>query len=79
MAFFTHKRNARVTEKLYWKYAYYPFEAGNLANSRNLNTLGSIPMKWVVAWELDDDRDMWCEEIEVTQCQTCSRNMALAL
>ena len=56
MAFFTPERIARVAEKLYWKYAYDPFEAGNLANSRNVNTLGSIPMKWVVAWEVDDDR-----------------------
>ena len=21
-------------------------------------------MKWVVAWELDDDRGMWCLDIE---------------
>ena len=51
-------------QKDYLKYAYDPFEAGYLANSRNVNTRGSIPMKWVVAWELDDDRGMWCRDIE---------------
>ena len=58
--FFTPERNARVAERLYWKYAYEPFEAGNLTYFGNLNTLGAIPMKWVVAWEHDDDRGMWC-------------------
>ena len=51
MAFITPEQVARVAESLYWKYAYDSFEAGNLANLGNINTLGSIPMNWVVAWE----------------------------
>ena len=64
MASFTLGQIARVAERLYWKYADDHFEAGNLANSTNLNTLGAITMNWVVAWETDDNRDMWCLDIE---------------
>ena len=64
MASFTPEQIARVAERLYGKYADDHFEAGNLAYLRNVNTLGAIQMNWVVAWEIDDNRGMWCLDIE---------------
>ena len=64
MASFSPEQIARVADRFYGKYADDHFQAWNLAYSRNVNTLGAIPIIFVVAWETDDIRGMWCLDIE---------------